>query len=103
MYDLLKMYFHLSMHTYILRVWINGIQSQESRYHVSGITVPENWNGGAIWAGFFNTTERPEDVDAGNFRLVGTDEKEICESFTELLKYPEDYGKWQGLQYWCHD
>ena len=41
------------MHTYILRVWINGIQPQESRYRVSGIAVPENWNGGAIWAGFF--------------------------------------------------
>lgn len=42
------------MHTYILRVWINGIQPQESRYRVSGIAVPENWNGGAIWAGFFS-------------------------------------------------
>ena len=48
------MYLHLSMHTYILRVWINGIQPQESRYRVSGIAVPENWNGGAILAGFFN-------------------------------------------------
>ena len=45
------------MHTYILRVWINGIQPQESRYRVSGIAVPENWNGGAIWAGFFKNYE----------------------------------------------
>ena len=60
------MYLHLSMHTYILRVWINGIQPQESRYRVSGIAVPENWNGGAIWAGFFTgrlvVTESEEPV-----------------------------------------
>ena len=54
------------MHTYILWVWINGIQPQESRYRVSGIAVPENWNGGAIWAGFFNLsiTELPLDGNA---------------------------------------
>lgn len=30
-----------------------GIQSQERRYHYSGIAVPVCWNGGAIPAGIF--------------------------------------------------
>lgn len=57
------------MHTYILRVWINGIQPQESRYRVSGIAVPENWNGGAIWAGFFNIS-REIGMDDMNFNII---------------------------------
>ena len=31
-----------------------GIQSQERRYHYSGIAVPVCWNGGAIPAGIFS-------------------------------------------------
>ena len=41
------------MHTFILRIYICGIQLQEQRYHISGIAVPIYWNGGAILAGFF--------------------------------------------------
>ena len=41
------------MHTFILRIYIHGIQLQEQRYHISGIAVPIYWNGGAIPAGFF--------------------------------------------------
>ena len=33
-----------------------GIQSQERRYHYSGIAVPVCWNGGAIPAGIFTKT-----------------------------------------------
>ena len=38
-----------------------------------------------------DTTERPEGVDAGTLRLVGTDEEEIYKAFTELLDDPEVY------------
>lgn len=71
------------MHTYILRVWINGIQPQESRYRVSGIAVPENWNGGAIWAGFFILEKI--DFFANNVNEIG------FEKATEV-KYPKAEG-----------
>lgn len=41
------------MHTFILRIYICGIQLQEQRYHISGIAVPVYWNSGAILAGIF--------------------------------------------------
>lgn len=40
-----------------------------------------------------NTTERPEGVDAGTLKLVGTDEEEIYKTFTELLGNSEAYEK----------
>ena len=38
-----------------------------------------------------DTTERPEGVDAGTLRLVGTDEETIYRAFTELLDDREAY------------
>ena len=38
-----------------------------------------------------DTTERPEGVDAGTLRLVGTSEEVIYKAFTELLEDPEAY------------
>ena len=38
-----------------------------------------------------DTTERPEGVDAGTLRLVGTNEKLIYDSFTDLLENEESY------------
>ena len=38
-----------------------------------------------------NTTERPEGIDAGTLRLVGTDEEVIYHSFKELLENPAAY------------
>ena len=38
-----------------------------------------------------DTTERPEGIDAGTLRLVGTDEEVIYQSFTELLENPGEY------------
>ena len=38
-----------------------------------------------------NTTERPEGVDAGTLKLVGTDEKVIYDAFTELLENKSAY------------
>lgn len=40
-----------------------------------------------------DTTERPEGVDAGTLRLVGTDEEIIYKSFKELLDDREVYSK----------
>jgi UDP-N-acetylglucosamine 2-epimerase (non-hydrolysing) len=40
-----------------------------------------------------DTTERPEGVNAGTLRLVGTDEKTIYASFTELLENKKVYEK----------
>ena len=38
-----------------------------------------------------DTTERPEGVEAGTLRLVGTDEKTIYKNFKELLENQESY------------
>lgn len=38
-----------------------------------------------------DTTERPEGVDAGTLKLVGTDEEMIYEAFTELLEDKDAY------------
>jgi UDP-N-acetylglucosamine 2-epimerase (non-hydrolysing) len=40
-----------------------------------------------------DTTERPEGVDAGTLRLVGTQEEVIYRNFKELLDNPEAYQK----------
>lgn len=40
-----------------------------------------------------DTTERPEGVQAGTLRLVGTDEEVIYKAFTELLENKEAYDK----------
>ena len=39
------------------------------------------------------TTERPEGVEAGTLRLVGTDEEIIYNNFIELLENPDAYNK----------
>lgn len=38
-----------------------------------------------------DTTERPEGIEAGTLKLVGTDEEVIYRNFTELLDNPEAY------------
>ena len=43
-----------------------------------------------------NTTERPEGVEAGTLRLVGTSEEVIYNAFTELLEDEEAYKKMSG-------
>ena len=40
-----------------------------------------------------DTTERPEGVDAGTLKLVGTSEEKIYEWFTKLLDDEEEYAK----------
>ena len=43
-----------------------------------------------------DTTERPEGVEAGTLRLVGTDEETIYNAFTELLENEEVYASMSG-------
>ena len=43
-----------------------------------------------------DTTERPEGVNAGTLRLVGTDETSIYTAFTELLRDKDVYQKMAG-------
>ena len=38
-----------------------------------------------------DTTERPEGIESGTLRLVGTNEETIYEAFTELLENREMY------------
>ena len=40
-----------------------------------------------------DTTERPEGVDAGTLKLVGTSEDKIYEWFTKLLDNQDEYAK----------
>ena len=40
-----------------------------------------------------DTTERPEGVEAGTLRLVGTNEKTIYDNFSELLTNKNAYNK----------
>lgn len=40
-----------------------------------------------------DTTERPEGIEAGTLKLVGTDENTIYEWFTKLLDDPEEYNR----------
>lgn len=40
-----------------------------------------------------DTTERPEGIDAGTLKLVGTDEEVIYNNFTQLLTSREEYEK----------
>lgn len=40
-----------------------------------------------------DTTERPEGVEAGTLKLVGTSEEVICREFTKLLDNKEEYSR----------
>lgn len=40
-----------------------------------------------------DTTERPEGVEAGTLKLVGTNEEVIYREFTKLLDDPAEYAK----------
>ena len=40
-----------------------------------------------------NTTERPEGIEAGTLRLVGTEERTIYRNFKQLLEDPDEYLK----------
>lgn len=65
---------------YLILTDSGGIQEEAPAYGVPVLVMRD-------------TTERPEGVDAGTLRLVGTDEKVIYRNFKELLENQEEYDK----------
>lgn len=71
--------FHNFMkHSYLILTDSGGIQ-EEASYLRKPVLVMRN------------TTERPEGIEAGTLRLVGTHEETIYEEFSRLLNNPEAY------------
>ena len=65
-------------HSYLCLTDSGGIQEECPSYGVPVLVMR-------------NTTERPEGVDAGTLRLVGTDEEVIYRNFKELLENKDAY------------
>ena len=70
------------MHTFILRIYICGIQLQEQRYHISGIAVPVYWNSGAILAGIFTQYEFEEWYDQ-----LGGDDSPLADAIIDRIAH----------------
>ena len=66
--------------SYLILTDSGGIQEEAPAYGVPVLVMRD-------------TTERPEGVDAGTLKLVGTDEEVIYNEFTNLLDNKEDYNK----------
>ena len=66
--------------SYLILTDSGGIQEEAPAYGVPVLVMRD-------------TTERPEGVDAGTLKLVGTSEKVIYEEFTKLLKDKSEYAK----------
>jgi UDP-N-acetylglucosamine 2-epimerase (non-hydrolysing) len=65
---------------YLILTDSGGIQEEAPAYGVPVLVMRD-------------TTERPEGVEAGTLKLVGTSEKIIYEEFTKLLDDKEEYAK----------
>ena len=66
--------------SYLILTDSGGIQEEAPAYGVPVLVMRD-------------TTERPEGIEAGTLRLVGTDEKVIYTEFTKLLDNKEEYAK----------
>ena len=66
--------------SYLILTDSGGIQEEAPAYGVPVLVMRD-------------TTERPEGVEAGTLKLVGTDEDVIYKEFTKLLDNKEDYSK----------
>ena len=71
---------HLMKHATLILTDSGGIQEECPSYGVPVLVMRD-------------TTERPEGVDAGTLRLVGTDEETIYSTFKLLLENQEEYDK----------
>ena len=71
---------YLMSKSYIILTDSGGIQEEAPSLHVPLLVMR-------------NTTERPEGIDIGCARLVGTDSKVIIDSFVELVNDPRVYQK----------
>ncbi len=65
------------------RPGLAGAKFQDVRYPLAGVPVLV----------MRDTTERPEGVEAGTLKLVGTDEETIYRTFKLLLENKEEYDK----------
>lgn len=66
--------------SYLILTDSGGIQEEAPAYGVPVLVMRD-------------TTERPEGVEAGTLKLVGTNEQTIYNEFTKLLDNKEEYGK----------
>lgn len=66
--------------SYLILTDSGGIQEEAPAYGVPVLVMRD-------------TTERPEGVEAGTLKLVGTDEEVIYKEFTKLLDNKEEYNK----------
>ena len=66
--------------SYLILTDSGGIQEEAPAYGVPVLVMRD-------------TTERPEGVEAGTLKLVGTDEEVIYNEFTKLLDNKEEYSK----------
>ncbi len=66
--------------SYLILTDSGGIQEEAPAYGVPVLVMRD-------------TTERPEGVEAGTLKLVGTDEEVIYNEFTKLLDNKEEYNK----------
>ena len=66
--------------SYLILTDSGGIQEEAPAYGVPVLVMRD-------------TTERPEGVEAGTLKLVGTDEEVIYKEFTKLLDDKEEYNK----------
>lgn len=71
---------HLMKHATLILTDSGGIQEEAPAFGIPVLVLRE-------------TTERPEGVDAGTLKLVGTETSRIVEEARRLLDYPVEYGK----------
>lgn len=74
---------YLMSRSYIILTDSGGIQEEAPSLHVPVLVMRE-------------TTERPEGIEAGCSKLVGTNRKRIIESFRELMNMGEKYNQMAG-------
>jgi UDP-N-acetylglucosamine 2-epimerase (non-hydrolysing) len=71
---------HLMKHATLILTDSGGIQEEAPSFGIPVLVLRE-------------TTERPEGVDAGTLKLVGTESSHIVQEAKRLLDHPEEYAK----------
>ncbi len=71
---------HLMKHSTLILTDLGGIQEEAPTFGIPVLVLRE-------------TTERPEGVDAGTLKLVGTETSQIVQEAKRLLDDPIEYGK----------
>jgi UDP-N-acetylglucosamine 2-epimerase (non-hydrolysing) len=76
---------HLMKHAYLVLTDSGGVQEETTGLGIPGLVLRE-------------VTERPEGVETGALRLVGTDRARIVASVSELLDDPVAYARMAGAE-----